>query len=188
MQTLTEVGKKHFTEKVSHGFLDLYEKLWEDKFERNDFLSLLEIGIYNGNSMRTWCEWFPKALIVGIDKYPQPRSNESRATLRFGDQGDEEFLTKIGQEFEGFHIIIDDGGHIWREQQISFETLWPFVYSGGMYIIEDLHTSADKFWAKGSTINTIDYLRNVVGWVVLDETSDIKCIEFYPKLCVIHKR
>src|SRR6185503_1454341 len=131
--TLTEIGRKHFTEKANLGFLDIYEDLWEDKFDRNDFITLLEIGVYNGNSMRTWCEWFYHGTIVGIDKSAQPRGNESRAFLHYGDQKDRDFLREVIKEYEIFDIIIDDGGHHWDEQQISFETLWPAVKEGGMY-------------------------------------------------------
>ena len=38
-----------------------------------------------------------------------------------------------------YDIIIDDGYHGSKHQQISFNVLWDSVKSGGYYIIEDLH-------------------------------------------------
>ncbi len=40
-----------------------------------------------------------------------------------------------------FDIILDDGGHTMKQQITSFKILYPFVKKGGIYIIEDLHTS-----------------------------------------------
>ena len=40
-----------------------------------------------------------------------------------------------------FDIIIDDGGHTMKQQQTSFGVLFKNVSSGGLYILEDLHTS-----------------------------------------------
>jgi hypothetical protein len=51
------------------------------------------------------------------------------------------FIDANGGEFD---IIIDDGGHYMKQQQVSFGFLFPFVKPGGLYIIEDLHTSLPK--------------------------------------------
>ena len=38
-------------------------------------------------------------------------------------------------------IVLDDGSHIGRHQQASFECLFPLLAEGGLYVIEDLHSS-----------------------------------------------
>ena len=38
-----------------------------------------------------------------------------------------------------FDIIIDDGSHRNDDMVISFETLFPVLKCGGMYVVEDLH-------------------------------------------------
>ena len=43
---------------------------------------------------------------------------------------------KYGAEGE-FDIIIDDGCHFAAETENTFNALWPFAASGGVYIIED---------------------------------------------------
>lgn len=185
---LTDLGRKNWTEKVSHGYLDIYEELWKDLQDKP--ITLLEIGVYNGNSIKTWLDWFPNATIVGIDKHPASHVHDiSSANLHYGDQADETFLKEVASKYTGFDIIIDDGGHHWKEQQVSFETLWDHVDSGGMYIIEDLHTSNDRFWSKGWATSTVDYLKDQVDAVVYGNTAitDIKSIEFFNKLAVIKK-
>lgn len=181
---LREIGQNEYTGKVSFGYLEIYERLWRDL--QYQPITLLEIGIYNGNSLRVWCKWFPSATIIGIDSNETNPMRTDRAKLHFGKQEDIGFLESLSDIYSGFDIIIDDGGHYWQDQQISFETLWPYLKTGGMYIIEDLHTSADKFWAKGEQ-NTVDYLKDVVDATVFGRT-DVKSIEFYKSLAVIHKK
>jgi len=41
-------------------------------------------------------------------------------------------------------IVVDDGGHWCDDQQVSFNSFWPIVNSGGLYIIEDLWVAEDR--------------------------------------------
>ena len=43
-------------------------------------------------------------------------------------------------------MIIDDGGHTMKQMQTSLNYLWNSVKSGGLYVIEDLHTCSNQ-WA-----------------------------------------
>lgn len=52
-----------------------------------------------------------------------------------GDQSNENDLQKLKYDI----IIIDDGYHTSKHQQISFKILWSNLKSGGYYIIENLH-------------------------------------------------
>jgi len=54
-----------------------------------------------------------------------------------GDQSNENDLEKL--KYKKYDIIIDDGYHASKHQQISFKILWSNVKSNGYYIIEDLH-------------------------------------------------
>ena len=37
--------------------------------------------------------------------------------------------------------MIDDGGHTMEQQIVSIETLFPLLADGGVYLVEDTHTS-----------------------------------------------
>jgi hypothetical protein len=66
------------------------------------------------------------------------------------------FLKKNNCEFD---IIIDDGGHTMKQQQTSLGFLFSKVKSGGIYIIEDLHTSNWKSYInQDSKITTLKML------------------------------
>jgi hypothetical protein len=46
-------------------------------------------------------------------------------------------------------IVLDDGSHVATHQRTSFQTLWPLLSAGGLYIIEDMHTSYWTSWEGG---------------------------------------
>lgn len=186
MKSLDQIGREQYTEKADQGFLKIYDKLWTPI--RYDPIKLLEIGVYNGNSMRTWCEYFPNATIVGIEKNDANPMSVDRAEVWFGNQSDIDFLQKVIEEYGDFDIIVDDGGHIWAEQLASFIYLIHFVKPGGMYIIEDLQTSFDRFWQKENEISMLEYLKNTVNTVMINPEQIIESVEFYYRVAIIHKR
>jgi Methyltransferase domain len=141
MTSLDTIALRHGTDKASncHGFTAIYEPLFAPfRFEP---ITLLEIGVLAGASVRTWGEYFPAATIIGIDIRPSALAHESdRVSILIGDQADREFLLTAAERGP-FQIIIDDGAHMPEEQITSLLTLWPYVAPGGIYAVEDIHTS-----------------------------------------------
>ena len=41
----------------------------------------------------------------------------------------------------GVDIVLDDGSHVASHQRISFDVLFKLLSEGGLYMVEDLHTS-----------------------------------------------
>ena len=50
---------------VLHSYLPLYEKLLKNKKETAQ--TVLEVGIYNGGSIKLWSEYFTNATVYGLD-------------------------------------------------------------------------------------------------------------------------
>ena len=128
---LNEIGQKYWTDKVEHTFLPFYEKYIENK----DIKSVLEIGIYQGASIKMWREYFPNAEITWIDLFPKD-SIEWCTVLRW-DASNKDFLDTLWT----FDLIIDDWSHLMSHQKKTFEILWEHLNEWGFYIVEDLHTS-----------------------------------------------
>ena len=62
---LTKISKKQVTTKKGLGYFEIYEKYFNKiRFKK---LKILEIGIENGGSLRTWKKYFPNSKIVGLD-------------------------------------------------------------------------------------------------------------------------
>mgnify|MGYP003679381147 CR=1 FL=1 len=154
MSILKNLAEKYDVDKLELGFLQHYE----NRFESNRFnvTKVLEIGVETGRSHRMWLEYFPNATIYGVDifetgkeeldRLQQGNPNLDRSILYKADQSDplqlNQFLDKYGKDFD---IIIDDGGHSMKQQQISLKILFNAVKKGGTYVIEDLHTCSGEW-------------------------------------------
>lgn len=220
-QYLDRLALEAGTDKASsgHNYTEIYATFFAPI--RDAPIKFLEIGIFTGSSAWLWDRYFPNAELHLIDNNQDVFSFKKppRANYHIVDQADpnalREFISNVGGDFD---IIIDDGGHQMHQQIISFQNLFPFVRSGGLYIIEDLHTSYwTLFGGKGSPGNPLvgsetatEFLKNLVDdlnytssftghadwkktpnevWMNLNEyQKDIHSIHFYKSLCIIRKR
>ena len=146
MINILTIADKYPTDKISHGFLDVYQD--HLAAHRYDVKKILEIGLFNGNSARLWREYFPNAEIYVLDNLELPQSKRAYQELsetiniKVADQANRSDLKDAINLFgSDFDIIIDDGGHLMDQQQISLGFLFPHLKPGGWYIVEDLHTS-----------------------------------------------
>jgi hypothetical protein len=127
-----------------HKWLHYFE-IYDRHFRqfRGRKLTLIEFGVFHGGSLATWKDYFgPEARIIGVDIDPRCASLESEEVeVILGDQDDRGFLRSLREDVGAVDIVIDDGGHRMSQQVRTFEELWPAVTDGGVYLIEDLHTS-----------------------------------------------
>jgi len=184
----------HHSRKHSDYF-DLYDTHFRSLRERE--LKILEIGVQYGGSVEMWAKYFPNSLITGIDVDPLCAIHtRKRISIKIGNQADPKFLS----QFTGYDIIVDDGGHTMNQQQTSFDVLFPLLNAGGVYVIEDLHTSYwPEFLDKSPT--TTEYLATLThslnsaasknerakGRPVV-ESRGISEMHFYPSMCFIYKQ
>lgn len=125
---------------------DHYLNLYDRHFGKFEAPRLLEIGVWQGGSLELWRKYFgPGATICGIDIDPGCRvAVDAPNLVRIGTQDDPVFLRSVVEEMGGLDIVLDDGSHFGKHQIASFETLFPLLSYGGVYAIEDLHTS---YWS-----------------------------------------
>ena len=102
-------------------------------------INLLEIGVFEGASLRVWRRFFSQATLVGVDINPNCKQFEGdRTVVRIGSQADPGFLARVATEFPPT-IIIDDGSHRADHILFTFDRLFPILAPGGCYIVEDLY-------------------------------------------------
>jgi 8-demethyl-8-alpha-L-rhamnosyltetracenomycin-C 2'-O-methyltransferase len=138
-QSIVELMKLYPTDKnVEHSYGPVYDELFAPVRDR--VMSLLEIGVYQGGSLRVWRDYFPNAHILGIDVNPAALFTDVRITTARADaqQWAQLYPVVTGKTFD---LIIDDGGHKLQQQVMALFYLWPFLRRGGMYVIEDLEDS-----------------------------------------------
>jgi len=157
---LDRLAIKHKCDKSSHyhNYCVKYDRLLSQY--RDTFTSILEIGVAQGQSVSMWADYFTKAIIHGADISKASESCESyseRIKFHLLDQRNLAQLKNM-EQFSPFDLIIDDGNHFWMEQILTFQTLFPYVKSGGIYIVEDTTTS---YWReyKNGRISPVEYFK-----------------------------
>lgn len=150
------------TDKYSHGFIEIYEPYFR---ELKNVKNILEIGIYEGESLKYFSNFFSEATIHGIDIIDKKEYNTDKIKTYIVNQEDRSQLNNFLNDVDiNFDIILDDGGHTMKQQQVSFGMLFKRVNSGGLYILEDLHTSRlENFGTifKTDLITSLDMLYNL---------------------------
>ena len=141
---LEKLAIKYGTDKSSevHNYCEKYARYLP--FNRYDKMNILEIGVLNGKSLKTWQEYYYKSNIIGIDINPdckQYDDRDNRVYVEIGSQDDHVFLNDVMRDYGTFDMILDDGSHINEHVIFSFEHLFQSVKSGGVYVVEDVSTS-----------------------------------------------
>lgn len=143
---INKYGKKYNTDKINeyHSFagknyLDIYDSYF--KVFKNKKIKMLEIGIRNGASLRTFRDYFKNGEIIGLDINPETAFSENRIKTYIGSQSSVEILEKIFLENDNINIVLDDGSHVNELTIASFNLIFNKLPEGSIYIIEDLACS-----------------------------------------------
>ncbi|MFT5858027.1 MAG: SAM-dependent methyltransferase [Flavobacteriaceae bacterium] len=147
-KTLTELSNLFGTDKrpAMHNFIEIYERNFAPI--KDSIKKFFEIGIFNGASHKMWKCYFPNAEVYGIDIKEKPWVEKLGIHTSIANQGKRSDLQSFVEEFgSSFDVILDDGSHIVRHQQVSFAFLFRHLKPGGLYIIEDVHTSLPEFYS-----------------------------------------
>lgn len=206
---LDAVGTMYLTDKRSglHNYLNKYEFFLRGFKEQE--ITLLELGVYRGASLKMWGEYFKNARIIGVDI-------DENCLVYAG--GNREVWIRDMELFESINdlrkltpnIIVDDASHLWSHQIKSLILLFASLQSGGIYIIEDIENSFPNYahlCADDAVFSTYEFLeavsRCVAGYDVncfvsgeiaefraeIDLlASEIECMSFIKGSCVIVKK
>jgi hypothetical protein len=139
MSELREIYKKYASRSGGgdkgnlHDYLGTYEK----HMTKREDIDFVEIGVYRGDSLMMWNEYFSNSRVSGIDvrldliTYPE-LTNAFLCDAREPDQVN----TLFGNT--KFDYVLDDGSHYWQHQIQSFDIFYPKLKQGGKYFIEDI--------------------------------------------------
>ncbi|HEX2301388.1 MAG TPA: class I SAM-dependent methyltransferase [Pseudonocardiaceae bacterium] len=174
-------------------------------------ITVLEIGVggfhdpsAGGASLRMWRDYFPRAMVYGLDIVDKRLLNEGRIQVLCGDQSDGDSLRAVLEQTGPPDIVIDDASHISKHVITTFSLLFPHLRPGGLYAIEDLQTS---YWpsfggndlAMSDPGTTMGLLKDLVDGLNHQELTgrsprtpratdrQISGIHFYHNLAVIEK-
>ena len=183
-----------------HHYFEIYERYFSNF--RNRPIVFLEIGIQNGGSFNMWKDYFKgNAVFYGIDIDPRCKNfEEENFTVFIGSQKDPKFLKEIISQIPEIDIILDDGGHTMEQQIVSFEILFPHLKNGGIYMVEDTHTSYYRthgggYKRRGTFIEYAKKFADVVhGFHIYKNIpfinsykNKVKSVHFYDSIVIFEK-
>lgn len=145
IERLTIIGNKYTTDKgtehyEAHGYTEIYGKY----IPESGSYSLLEIGIWHGDSIRMWNEYNPNMILHAIDNdigVKNYLNNNENVILHIGSQNDTNFLNSVLLVANNLDFVVDDGSHNYIDILTSFITIFHKLKPGALYFIEDLHAS-----------------------------------------------
>lgn len=131
---------------TTHSYIEEYEKLFAP-FRLRQPISLLEIGLMRGGSLRMWHEYFDRSHVHGIDVSDSPSDVPDlrrlmderlpRMSISIMDARKPiEVQAMLGNA--SFDIIIEDASHDLADSLAIYANFIPRLNPGGLYIIEDV--------------------------------------------------
>lgn len=127
-----------------HSYIEVYEEILAPYRERA--VNVLEIGLFQGDSLRMWEQYFTNAKVYGIDCSETPHDGlaDLRPMIAEGTHNifilDAESISDVNRVFNGivFDVIIEDAGHHKEQQEVIYSVFKPYLRENGIYIIEDI--------------------------------------------------
>jgi len=117
---------------------------------------MIEYGIAGGASLRMWRDFFsPTTRIVGFDINLDGDPHLPNLDCYYANQDSIPSLQRgiSDSGITSVDVIVEDGGHLSTQQRNSLRVSWPLLVSGGIYILEDLHTNILHWYPKSAYHN-----------------------------------
>lgn len=194
-------------------YFPIYDEIFYKKdFNRLDKHTVLEIGVDTGFGTKALKTYFPNSDIYGLDINEDCKKfGENGIQVIIGSQVDDVILNQLNEI--NFDIVIDDGSHHNDHVTHTFNALFGSLKPGGLYIIEDTHTSYWPYYGGGylNKNGTIEKFKSMIdtlhSWCIKHPIAChvppylgekfyynelhqkwIKSIKFYESVLVIEKR
>jgi hypothetical protein len=145
MSLVNLVNNDRTDKNTVHSYLPLYDILLSNRKECAK--NILEVGIQGGGSIKLWHDYFPNAVIYGVD-IMQPEQvweellDKERIVLHTGyDAYRDDFLDTFFSDKKGaFDMVLDDGPHTLESMRQFIRLYLPLLNKNGILIIEDVQS------------------------------------------------
>ena len=161
--SLIELAKQFKTDKQypTHSYIEKYYSKTFESFVSKKNLTIVEIGVHEGESLELWHKYFTDANIIGIDRSPVNYTPSSKnITVIQGKSSRVDTFKTI----KNVDIVIDDGSHKVVDQITTYNILYPRLNTNGIYIIEDIRNideSKNSFLSLNKNVTIFDYRKNL---------------------------
>lgn len=137
-RSLSELAQGLCTDKGTvHSYLEVYDALFAPR--RESAARVLEVGVYEGGSIRLWHDYFPAAEVTGLDVSLDANKTDlalPRVRLLTGDAYDHATLARLADR--RYDVIVDDGPHTLASMLFVARNYTGLLAPGGVLVIEDV--------------------------------------------------
>jgi len=198
---LENIFKESKRQTIKHStYFDAYTEAL-GKFKGKDIV-FVEIGILGGGSLEAWRKYFGKnSRIIGVDINPELKGalEKDGFEIFIGDQAEPGFWNDFFAKVGNVDVILDDGGHSYKQQISTFHHTIDHINDGGMLIVEDAHTSYFRSFGFPSRYSFIEFSKKLADKINLrffnksvknegiDYAARIFSVQFFESIVVFHK-
>ena len=163
----------------AHDYGQRYEKALE-RFDSNDEITIVEMGVLRGVGLAIWCELFPKARVIGLDVDTAHFKANADVLVERGafanglpelyqyDELSDSARDVLHDILRGsaIDVFIDDALHYTRAIVKAYTDVLPFMHPSGVYIVED-------------NSHTATAINNYVGRKIATQHAELAIVDFY---------
>ena len=175
-------------------YFEVYDRLLSKYIGKE--ITFVEIGVLDGGSLFMWRDFFgEKARIIGIEINEGAKVWESHGFEIFiGSQSDPDFWEKFYEQVGEVNVVLDDGGHTYRQQIITVECALPHMVEDGIIIVEDTYTSYQSEYGYPSKYSFVKYAANLADQVNVrtpklkaqkTESNKVAAVSFFESIVAI---
>ena len=143
MSLISLVDNSRTDKNTVHSYLELYEKLLCSKKETAH--NVLEIGIYQGGSIKMWADYFTNAKVYGLDimhinnVWNEIKNNDRIILHTSSDAYNKDFFNEhlLNKNIK-FDMLLDDGPHTLDSMKIYVSMYSQLLADDGILILEDV--------------------------------------------------
>jgi hypothetical protein len=184
---------------IKHRYTEVYERILDElvasrRLPRQQCpLSVAEVGIACGASLRALANYLPAATVVGYDIRSECAT--LCADLRNVKVviGDPQLMAPPEKLFD---IFIDDASHISEQIVRTFENCWDWIAPGGFYVIEDLRCTYNPGYTEQfrqhfdpMAVNDRQRILEMMDIIMrlVDARNSVCEFRYHPQMLVIRK-
>lgn len=185
-------------------YLDNYDRYLPQYLDTNP--TMLVVGIAQGGCVEMFSKYFDNAVTIhGVDNNEKCMNytyDNPNVQLTCGDQSSNDYWDTHLKDNPMYDIIVDDGGHEMDQQIVTLNRTFPHLKDGGIYVIEDTHTSYWEQWGGGFKKETsfVEYVKNLIDLIHIKHIKDrtappeltkifknLKCVTIYDSFVILEK-
>jgi hypothetical protein len=166
----------------------IYNNIFDIK-NRFDKITLVEIGVFTGHSLKLWSDWFTNGNIIGIEINKNEGLSQSSGFSALNDMynfnviWEDAYVENTVDMFDDNSIdfLIEDGSHELEHQIFTVKKWLPKLKSGGILVIEDIKDYYDFNLFVNSVDRTLSDEFCIMKHIPIQEAPDSNLFKIIKK-------